>query len=42
VAPVLLRSRSLPIDLDGEFPRLARIRDTAAAHPSVVAAAFVA
>jgi glutathione S-transferase len=42
VAPVLLRSRSLPFDLDGEFPKLARIRDAAAVHPSVVAGGFVA
>jgi glutathione S-transferase len=42
VAPVLLRSRSLPLDLPGEFPKLAAIRDAAAGRPGVVAAGFVA
>lgn len=33
-SPVLLRTRIFPLDLDAEFPKLARVRDAVAARPT--------
>jgi glutathione S-transferase len=35
IAPVLIRTRALPLDLDAEFPKLARIREALERRPSV-------